>query len=88
MIDNRDMMQYGYYQNMPGNMAYGNYGIYTPPGGLMQNMPGNMLMSGNNTNNMYDITSRLNSLESRVKALEKKVSGIDLHEDNNSMYMI
>ena len=25
-MDNRDMMQYGYFQNMPGNMMYGNFG--------------------------------------------------------------
>ena len=29
-MDNRDMMQYGYFQNMPGNMMYGNFEKSTP----------------------------------------------------------
>ena len=38
-MDNRDMMQYGYFQNMPGNMMYGNFGYQGPPGSLMNGMP-------------------------------------------------
>lgn len=87
----RDMMQFGYYQNMPGNMSYGNFGFQGMPGSL-QNMG---MMGGYPSPNMMDpsggmdINTRLNNLENRVKILEQKTgNNSPYQQDDNSMYMI
>ena len=99
-MDNRDMMQYGYFQNMPGNISYGNFGYQGPPGSLMNSMVYNpqgmnygsgSLQSNMNSydnNNLYDINNRLNSLESRVKALEQRLANNNSYQDDSSMYML
>lgn len=93
-MDNRDMMQYGYFQNMPGNMMYGNFGYQGPPGSLMNGM--NYMPNGYQSNsqgydngivsNFNDINNRLSSLESRVKSLEQKLN--TSYQDDGSMYML
>ena len=90
IINDRDMMYGGYYQNIPGNMQYGNFGFQGLPGSLMY---GNMSMPNmmNNSNNdiFAQISSRLTSLENRIKLLEQRLSNNNSYgEDNNSMYMI
>lgn len=92
MTPERDMMYGGYYGAVPGNMAYGNFGMQTNPGGLMlapniEEMQSKGLMPGMQNNNLYDLNTRISSLESRVKALEKKVNTYTT-QDDNSMYMI
>lgn len=98
-MDNRDMMQYGYFQNIPGNMAYGNFGYQGPPGslmnGMMYNPPGMNNYMSNNMNNydnsmnspVQEINNRLNNLESRVKSLEQKLNN-NSYQDDGSMYML
>lgn len=92
---NRDMMQGCYFQGMPGNMAYGNFGFQGPPGSLMQNNMGysNNMMPGNAMDNnslLIDLSNRVNSLEKRVKILEQKLSdsSSNQYQDDGSMYMI
>lgn len=90
IINDRDMMYGGYYQNTPCNMQYGNFGFQGMPGSLMygnMNMP-NMM---NNPNNdvFQQINSRLTSLENRIKLIEQRLGNTNSYqEDNNSMYMI
>ena len=96
MISDRDMMYGGYYQNIPGNTQYANFGFQGCPGTLMNgnmfpNMMGvpqnNNIMQG--TNNIMDVNTRLNNLETRVRLIEQRLSGNNSYqEDNNSMYMI
>lgn len=92
MTSERDMMYGGYYGGVPGNMAYGNFGMQGMPGSLMmtpnmQEMQNVGIMPGMQNNNLYDLNTRISSLESRVKALEKKVNNYT-SQDDNSMYMI
>lgn len=98
-MDNRDMMQYGYFQNVPGNIAYGNFGYQGPPGSLMNNMmynpqgmnnymPNNMNGYDNNINSLIqEINNRLSNLETKVKSLEQKISS-NSYQDDSSMYML
>lgn len=86
-MSERDMMYGGYYQNIPGNISYGNFGYQGMPGSLMpmQGMiPNNQYAMNNESNN---IIARINSLESRVKALEQRVNG-NISSDDNSLYML
>ena len=98
-MNERDMMYGGYYQNIPGNMAYGNFGFQGMPGSLIgSNMIPNMMGSyqnpnftnQNSTNDItLDINTRLNNLETRVRLLEQRLGNNNSYqEDNNSMYMI
>ena len=98
LVSDRDMIYGGYYQNMPGNIQYGNFGYQGCPGSLMNtNMMPNMMgmtqnmntMQGAN-NNMMDINTRLNNLETRVRLIEQRLGSNNnsYQEDNNSMYMI
>lgn len=97
-MSERDMMYGGYYQNIPGNMAYGNFGFQGMPGSLMgSNIVPNMMSGYQNTNftnqttnnTMMDINTRLNNLETRVRLLEQRLGNTNSYqEDNNSMYMI
>ena len=95
-MDNRDMMQYGYFQNIPGNMMYGNFGYQGPPGSLMNGVPygfqemNNVQNYDNSMNNpLYEINNRLSKLENRVKVLEQKINtNNNLYQDDNSMYML
>lgn len=101
-MDNRDMMQYGYFQNMPGNMMYGNFGYQGPPGSLMNGIPyapqgmnygssnlqNNMNGYDNGNNTLYEINNRLNSLETRVKVLEQRLANNNSYQDDGSMYML
>lgn len=97
-MDNRDMMEYGYYQNIP-SMMYGNFGYEGPPGSLingmpygvqgMNSMPNNMPIYNNANNPIYEINNRLNNLENRIKVLENKLNtSSNLTQDDNSMYML
>lgn len=86
----RDMMYGGYYQNMPGNMMYGNFGYQGMPGSLLNNG-----MLGGYPNNMVDmntalaeLNTKIRNLESRVKVLEQKIGNNSSYQDDNSMYMI
>lgn len=86
-MSERDMMYGGYYQNIPGNISYGNFGYQGMPGSLMPMqgmMPNNQYIMNNYSNN---IIARINSLESRVKALEQRVNG-NISSDDNSLYML
>ena len=90
IINDRDMMYGGYYQDIPGCMQYGNFGFQGMPGSLMY---GNIAMPNmiNNPNNdlFQQINSRLTSLENRIKLLEQKINNNNSYaEDNDSMYMI
>lgn len=100
-MSERDMMYGGYYQNIPGNMQYGNFGFQGMPGSLMgTNMMPNMMGSYQNPNFMgqsgtyndtIDINTRLNNLETRVRLLEQRLGNNNKNsyqEENNSMYMI
>ena len=85
------MMYGGYYQNMPGNMMYGNFGFQGMPGSLMgTNMmnPSMMTIPNNNDNILNQINSRLTSLENRVRLLEQRFGNNNSYPDDNSMYMI
>ncbi|MBQ8192476.1 MAG: hypothetical protein IJZ46_00170 [Bacilli bacterium] len=86
-MDDRDMMYGGFYQNLPGNMSYGNFGFQGMPGSLMPiTNQGNMI----NNNPLYEISSRINNLENRVKILEQRIGNINSNsfQDDNSMYML
>ena len=88
MIDNRDMMQTGYFQGMPGNMIYGNFGYQGPPGSLMPMTPQNMMMDNIP---LIDFIARISNLENRVKTLEQKLNSTNTtnpYQDDNSMYML
>lgn len=86
-MSERDMMYGGFYQNIPGNISYGNFGYQGMPGSLMSvpGMIGNQyaMPEGNNNN----IIARINSLESRVKLLEQRVNKNTSYDDN-SIYML
>ena len=90
----RDMMYGGYYQGVPGNNMYGNFGYQGPPGTLM-NM-NNSYMNNNGYNNSYlennpfvDINNRLNELEIKVNNLEQKLSRYkSIKEEDDSIYML
>jgi len=87
------MMYGGYYQNLPGNMTYGNFGFQGMPGSLLNSgMMGyqnpNMTGFDGNSNYMMEINTRLNNLENRVRRLEQKIVYDDFSKDDNSMYMI
>lgn len=88
----RDMMYGGYYQNMPNNMMYNNFGFQGPPGSLMS-MPNNMIpINQYSSNNMMqtsynDINTRLNNLENRIKNIEQKLNS-GSYQDDNSLYII
>lgn len=101
-MEDRDMMYGGYYQGMPGNMMYGNFGFQGMPGSLMGGMP-NMAMggygyqnpniidlNGNTSNPITDLNNRINNLENRVKVIEQRLgnSNSNSYQDDNSMYMI
>ena len=78
------MMYGGYYQNIPDNISYGNFGYQTPPGGLMQmNYPYNNYIENNPFN---DINNRLNELEIKVNNIEKRLN--KNNKDDDSIYMI
>lgn len=91
-MESRDMMQYGYFQGMPGNMMYGNFAYQGPPGSLISNMPNNYMMSNNQSydnsiiNNLNEINNRISKLEARVKVLESNLSNNNSYD--NSMYML
>lgn len=87
MID-RDMMYGGYYQSIPGNMAYANYGYQMPPGAMLNN---GMLpqMTANQNNPLLELNNRITNLENRVKLLEQKINtSSNTYQDDNSIYMI
>lgn len=93
MLD-RDMLQMGYCQNMPGSYMYGNYNFQGPPGSLMP-MQNNMINNPyieygqNNINPLMDINTRINNLENRIKLLEQKINTQNnQYQDDNSMYML
>lgn len=97
-MKDRDMMYGGYYQGVPGNNIYSNFGYQGPPGALMQ--MNNPYMNNNNYNNGYnnsylennpfvDINNRLNELEIKVNNLEQKLSRYkSFKEDDDSIYML
>lgn len=93
-MDNRDMMQYGYFQNIPGNIMYGNFGYQGPPGSLMSGMNympngyqgNNQEYDNNMITNFTEINNRLSNLEARVKSLEQKLNSS--YQDDSSMYML
>ena len=89
MIDNSDMLQAGYFQGMPGNMVYGNFGYQGPPGSLIAMPSQNMIMDNNP---LLDLNARINSLENRVKILEQKLTTSNTttnpYQEDNSMYML
>lgn len=101
-MSERDMMYGGFYQGMPGNMQYGNFGYQGMPGSLMgTNMMPNMMMGGYQnpnyfeqggtaSNGMMDVNTRLNNLETRVRLLEQRLGTVnsESNKDDNSMYMI
>ena len=90
MINDRDMIYGGYYQNIPGNMQYGNFGFQGMPGSLMYGNMGMPNMMNNYNNDIFaQINSRLTSLENRIKLIEQRLGNNTSYvEDNNSMYMI
>ena len=84
----RDMMYGGYYQNIPGNIAYGNFGYQLPPGAMLNN---NMLfdMNTNQNNPILELNNRISNLENRIKILEQKIgNSSNTYQDDNSLYMI
>ena len=92
------MMYGGYYQNIPGNIQYGNFGFQGCPGSFMNNniLPNMMNMQQNPNFNYPDtsnidmnINTRLNNLETRVRLIEQRLGNNNSYQDdNNSMYMI
>ena len=90
----RDMMYGGYYQGMPGNNIYSNFGYQGPPGSLMQ-MP-YMNNNYNGYNNSYlennpfvDINNRLNELEIKVNNIEKRLNKYNTSkDDDDTIYML
>ena len=54
------MMYGGYYQNIPGNISYGNFGYQGMPGSLMPMqgmMPNNQYIMNNDSNNIDNTTT-------------------------------
>lgn len=84
-MNERDMMYGGFYQNVPGNISYGNFGYQGMPGSLLPipNITDNQYIMNNNNN----IIARINNLENRVKLLEEKINKKDSYDDN-SLYML
>lgn len=89
------MMYGGYYQNLPGNMAYGNFGFQGMPGSLLNSSmmnsypnPNIIDLNGNSNNPLMEINTRLNNLENRVRIIEQRLGSNDTFKDDNSMYMI
>lgn len=96
MNKERDMMYGGYYQGVPGNNMYGNFGYQTPFGipFNMQSPYMNNNYSNTSNNNSYletnpfiDINNRLNDLEIKVNNLEQKVNRYK-DKDDDSIYML
>ena len=55
-MSERDMMYGGYYQNIPGNISYGNFGYQGMPGSLMPMqgmMPNNQYIMNNDSCLLY-----------------------------------
>lgn len=79
----RDIMYGGFYQNIPNNIPYNNYGMIMPPN-MMNN---NMIM---NNNPIIELNNRITNLENKVKYLEEKLNTTtyDNYQDDNSIYMI
>ena len=86
-MQDRDMMYGGYYQNIPGSMAYSNFGYQGPPGALINQNNPFMESSNMNNNPLIDINARLSNLENRVKNIEQKLNNKS-YQDDNSMYML
>ena len=86
-MQDRDMMYGGYYQNIPGSMAYGNFGYQGPPGALINQNNSFMESSNMNNNPLIDINARISNLENRVKTIEQKINNKS-YQDDNSMYML
>ena len=94
----RDMMYGGYYNGVPGNSSFANYGYQGPPGSLMQMpnpyMNNNYFNSGHNNsyleNNPFnDINNRLNELETRVNNIESMLNRYNSSkDDDDSIYML
>ncbi len=84
-MNERDMMYSSFYQNIPGNISYGNYAYQNIPSPFML-MPG-MIESQYNMPNDNNIITRINNLENKVKQLEQKVNKNTSYEDN-SLYML
>ncbi len=87
------MMYGGYYQGIPGNNMYNNFGYQGPPGSLVQ--IGNPYIGNNGYNNSYlennpfnDINNRLNELEIKVNNIEKKLNRYNNKDDDDSIYML
>lgn len=83
-MNERDMMYSNFYQNIPGNISYGNFAYQGMPIPLMPipNMIGNQYTTSND-----NIITKINNLESRVKQLEQTVNKNITYEDN-SLYML
>ena len=99
MMNERDIIYGSYYQNLPCNMQYGNFGFQGMPGSLLgNNILPNMIngyqdqnfinQSTNNSNTLMEINTRLNNLETRVRLLEQRLGNNNSYQDDNSMYMI
>ena len=91
----RDMMYGGYYQGVPGNNIYSNFGYLGPPGSLIQ--LGNSYMDTNSGyNNSYlesnpfnDINNRLDELEIKLNNIEKIINrNNNFKDDDDSIYML
>lgn len=93
-MSERDMMELGYFQNIPGSYSYGNYGFQGPPGSLypMQNNIMNNPYNQNNiiNNPLLELNTKINNLENRIKILEQKINkqANNSYQDDNSMYML
>ena len=88
----RDTMYGGYYQGIPGNSMYSNFGYQGPPGALLQ-MQNPYINSGYNNylenNPLNDINNRLNELEIKVNNIEKRLGKYNsLKEDDDTIYML
>lgn len=87
-MKDRDMMYGGFYQGIPGNNSYSNFGYQGPPGSLMQGtyMNNNSYLENDPFN---DINSRLNELEIKVNKIEKRLYKTNnFKEDDDSIYML
>ena len=85
----RDMMYGGYYQGIPGNNMYSNFGYQGPPGSLIQMT--NTYMNNNSyleNNPFLDINNRLNELEIKVNNIEKRLNRYNNKDDDDSIYML
>lgn len=87
-MKDRDMMYGGYYQGIPGNSMYSNFGYQGPPGSLIQNPYVNNTSYLEN-NPFIDINNRLNELEIKVNNIEKRLNRYkSSKEDDDSIYML